>query len=189
MDELARRRVVVARSRPGYRQGMEHVDQPELLLEVEGSNWSRENSENRWDELSMDEGCHRDCSCRSNWQSLPHVVSHAPFRPSCDLAALQPREQQDRRHRPQQPFLQQIVHDSCFGFDCGGGQTRRTSRVGVGRGIGFSSLGRCRLDHHRTLLEQVHWLYFHAYYGYVRSGGRALTLILTSTLTSIAIAP
>jgi hypothetical protein len=63
MDELARRRVVAARSRLDCRQDMERVDLPELLLEVEGSNWSRGSSENHWDEMSMDEDCHRGYSC------------------------------------------------------------------------------------------------------------------------------
>jgi hypothetical protein len=36
----------------------------------------------------------------------------------------------------------------------------------VYRAIGFSSRDPCRLDHHRTLLKQVHLLCFHAYCGF-----------------------
>jgi hypothetical protein len=39
---------------------------------------------------------------------------------------------------------------------------------GSGSGFDFWPGDRCIPDHHRTLLEQVHSLYFHACYGYVR---------------------
>jgi hypothetical protein len=90
------------------------------------------------------------------------------------------------------------VRGSYFGSDCDSGcrvdrAKKRTSFVAVYGaivlgalvlGFDFSPGDRCISDHHRTLLIQVHLLYFHACYGCGLLDGRALTLILNATLIS-----
>jgi hypothetical protein len=69
------------------------------------------------------------------------------------------------------------VLDSCFGSDFDHQMTKSfvvfcygAYGFGPGSGSGFDFWpgDRCIPDHHRTLLKQVHSLYFHACYGYVR---------------------
>jgi hypothetical protein len=73
------------------------------------------------------------------------------------------------------------VLDSCFDFDSDSDHQRKKSFAAVcygahGFGPGFDfdfdfdfwPGDRCTPDHHRTLLKQVHSLYFHACYGCAR---------------------
>lgn len=94
------------------------------------------------------------------WET--HVVYRVPSQPSCDLAVWLPRGQPDLQHLQPPPFPLPIVRDSCF--DSGSGSTMNL--VAAGRAIGCGSRGRCKWDHHRTLLKQVHLLCFHAYCGF-----------------------
>lgn len=189
MDGSVRKRLMaVEDSLLGCRVGMVHCDVRARLLgllEVVGNKSTGESIENHWDVLSKDGGCHMDCSCRWSRLSLrrlvrtqyascgnpgreTHVVSRAPFPPFCDLGVWLPRELLDRRHQQRLLSPQRIVRDSCFDCDFGcrvdGRPRKRTSLAAVYRAFG-SRRARCKSDHHRTLLKQVHLLCFHAYYG------------------------
>jgi hypothetical protein len=154
------------------------------LLVVEESSWSQGRSESRRDVLSKYVDYRTGCSSRwsrqnhlhliraqytssGNFGMETHVVSRAPSLLSFDLDVWLLREQLGQQHPQPLLSLLPIERDSCFdsGSDyrvCDHPKKMR-SLVAVCRGIGARD--RHRLDHHRTLLKQVHLLCFHAYYG------------------------
>lgn len=140
-----------------------------VLLGVVGNSLTEESTESRWGVLSKDVGCRKDCSCRSSRPSLLRVVSRAPSPPFCDPGAWLPRGLLDQRHQQRLLSLRRIVRDSCFDFGFGfrvDDRRRRTTKLAAVCRVLFGSRHvRCKSDHHRTLLKQVHLLCFHAYYG------------------------
>jgi hypothetical protein len=107
----------------------------------------------------------------------PRVVVQLPSRPSYGRVALLLHEQPNQQHQQPPPSLRPFVLDSCFGSDFDHQMTKSfvvfcygANGFGPGSGSGFDFWpgDRCIPDHHRTLLKQVHSLYFHACYGYVR---------------------
>lgn len=195
--EVRKHFVVLERSPLDYREHMGHLDcDPQEHLEVAGSSSSLGKNESHWDGPWMVPGYHKSCTSLESMAALPLGVVRLPSRPSYGLDVSLPHGLQDQQHPPQLLSLLLFLPGSCFGygcgFDCGVVRPRKTRNPDVVYdALEGEPQGQCKSDRHRTLLEQVHSLYFRAYYGFdfCRSGGRALTLILTASATSSAMLP